>query len=1145
MDTQYKPKSAEISVAATAILCVAVTTLLVVMGTLAWWFWVMQHTTEWSAVQSLIIAGCIVWLALLSLLIMGFIASRLLIRDKLNIPLSRRGKSVQPAGEKAAIVSLKKHLRRRYNLMWRRKVKLLLITGDDSAIEQLVPGLAAQQWLEGQGTVLIYGGSLQAELIREKFFALRRLHSGRPLDGIVRVLMTGATYDQQTSDHDLRSLEKVSEWLRYSPPVWLWQLCHSDWGQAQRSEQAVGVSFSRRAQATEISQQLQRLLPGLCRQGICQLAENNRYDFLLRLGQQLKNDGVSQYVRQLTPWLYGSQPHIWLRGLMFSLATPAERGTEVSAGQEQPSSDFHPHPHRLGLSPVWQGIIDDCGRISGKPPLTGRRQVMAATVFTLVGIWTLGMLVSFVLNRHLIATVAQHVGELSAQPQVSDSQLSALYELRNDAGRLHTQITQGTPWYQRFGLNHHQPLLNAMLPWYTGAANRLIRDPAKQALEQHLSELVNTEPESVQRQQRVKLGYEQLKALLMMSSPDNADAAFFARTMLSVQPQRPGISTGLWQSLAPDLWAFYMSELPRQAQWKIQADSALIAQSRQLLLQQMGRRNAEATLYQSLLKSVRLNFADVSLEDMTAGTDARRLFTTDRTVPGMFTRQAWEGGVQQAIAKAASSRRDQIDWVLSDNRQSVSAELSPETLKARLTERYFTDFAASWLEFLNGLRWVPANTIADVTDQLTLMSDSRQSPLIALMNTVAWQGQSGQQAKRLSESLVDSAKQLVSRNDEMMIDQSAQGPQGPLDETFGPLLSLMGRNTAVAVMSADSSLSLQTYLTRITQVRLRLQQVAAAADPRQMMQTLAQTVFRGNSVDLTDTRQYGSLIAASLGEEWSGFGGTVFIQPLTQAWETVLQPSAASLNNKWKRSVVANWQSAFDGRFPFTASNSEVSLPMLAEFIRKDSGRIERFLSTELGGVLQKEGSQWVVDNVNSQGLTFNPAFLRAINQLSQLSDILFTDGSQGISFELQPRAVGGVTETQLVIDGQTLRYYNQLAEWQSFRWPGESYKPGTMLTWTTTRTGTRLFGDYNGSWGFIRWLEQGKRQQIDRSQWMMSFTAADGSTLQWVLRTQLGNGPLALLGLRDFRLPDAIFSVDLQPPEPVSNNQNLDIDES
>ncbi|MBD8165681.1 type VI secretion protein VasK, partial [Erwinia persicina] len=123
------------------------------------------------------------------------------------------------------------------------------------------------------------------------------------------------------------------------------------------------------------------------------------------------------------------------------------------------------------------------------------------------------------------------------------------------------------------------------------------------------------------------------------------------------------------------------------------------------------------------------------------------------------------------------------------------------------------------------------------------------------------------------------------------------------------------------------------------------------------------------SVDLTDTQQYGSLMSASLGEEWSGFGNTMFVQPLTQAWETVLQPSAASLNDKWSRSVTTNWHTAFDGRFPFAAGKSDASLPMLAEFIRKDSGRIERFLTTELSGVLHKEGSQWVPDKVNSQGL--------------------------------------------------------------------------------------------------------------------------------------------------------------------------------
>ncbi len=35
--------------------------------------------------------------------------------------------------------ALSKHLKRRYTLLWQRKVQLLLVTGDEAAIEQLVP----------------------------------------------------------------------------------------------------------------------------------------------------------------------------------------------------------------------------------------------------------------------------------------------------------------------------------------------------------------------------------------------------------------------------------------------------------------------------------------------------------------------------------------------------------------------------------------------------------------------------------------------------------------------------------------------------------------------------------------------------------------------------------------------------------------------------------------------------------------------------------------------------------------------------------------------------------------------------------------------------------------------------------------------
>lgn len=64
----------------------------------------------------------------------------------------------------------------------------------------------------------------------------------------------------------------------------------------------------------------------------------------------------------------------------------------------------------------------------------------------------------------------------------------------------------------------------------------------------------------------------------------------------------------------------------------------------------------------------------------------------------MFTRQAWEGGVREAIDKAVATVRDEIDWVLSDSRQTVSGDVS-EALKQRLTDRYFTDFAGAWLGF--------------------------------------------------------------------------------------------------------------------------------------------------------------------------------------------------------------------------------------------------------------------------------------------------------------------------------------------------------------------------------------------------------------------------------------------------------------
>lgn len=59
MDNVNKP--AALSVAATATVCIAVVTLLVLLGGLAWWLWGTERATEWEALRPLIAACFIVW----------------------------------------------------------------------------------------------------------------------------------------------------------------------------------------------------------------------------------------------------------------------------------------------------------------------------------------------------------------------------------------------------------------------------------------------------------------------------------------------------------------------------------------------------------------------------------------------------------------------------------------------------------------------------------------------------------------------------------------------------------------------------------------------------------------------------------------------------------------------------------------------------------------------------------------------------------------------------------------------------------------------------------------------------------------------------------------------------------------------------
>lgn len=1021
----------------------------------------------------------------------------------------------------AWIRELRQNLRTRYGFFWPRKVRILLLSGSATDVEQLTPGLTSQYWQEDSGTVLLWGGDLGAQADSAWLSALRKLR-GRPLDGVVWVtsaLAQCTTLGQKESKTTLTAdlMDSVAqvfasryELLGWRLPLYVWSL-HADDG-ADRITQSVGCLLPAGCQPDELSTQLAGLLPSLIEQGTQQISSNTQHPFLLQLADQLARqpDSVaSPLATLLNP--YRPSP---LAGVIFS---PASVNAKRSV------------KHHWGKDNRWDVLIDSLPSLptglAAKKLGFAWRKTLGMALAGIMVLWGAGMVMSFLINRDTISASESQVKLAANVQQPLPARLQAQLDLQHTLDRLQYRQQQGTPWYSRFGLSQNDSLLAVLWPHYRASATPLLRDAAARHLEEQLSMMAQLPPDSPLRDTLLKPAYDQLKLYLMLARPEKMDAAWFSKTLLSNWPQHKGVPDSTWQGSGPALLDFYARNLSLHPAWRLNLDDSLVNQVRTRLISQMGARNSESSLYQKMLVQVANQYADLRLSDMTGDTDAERIFTTDAIVPGMFTRKAWEDAVKPAIEKVVSERREEMDWVLSDSKNTVLQQNSPEALQARLKERYFADFSTSWLDFLNSLHWQQAQTLSDSIDQLTLMADVRQSPLVALMNTLSVQGKTGQTGEALSDSLVKSAKNLLNRDEQPAIDQQA-GAQGPLDATFGPVLALMEGKSGG---QGNTNLSLQTFLTRVTQVRLKLQQVVNAADPQAMTQTLAQTVFQGKAVDLTETRDYGSLVAASLGQEWSGFGQTVFVQPMEQAWQQVLTPAAQSLNAQWQASIVDDWNNTFGGRYPLKDTSSEVSLPLLARYLNSDSGRIARFLQTRLNGVLHKEGSHWVPDSINAQGLTFNPAFLKAVDQLSYLSDVVFANGEAGIRFELRPGTAKDVMQTDLVIDSQKLSYYNQLPVWKRFTWPHDTEAPGASLSWISTQAGTRQFADLPGAWGWIRLLDKAQvtPYQGVNSSFNLTWKAPDGRPLNYTLRTEAGEGPLALLKLRNFVLPTQIFSVD------------------
>ncbi|WP_321574390.1 ImcF-related family protein [Burkholderia sp. BE17] len=744
-------------------------------------------------------------------------------------------------------------------------------------------------------------------------------------------------------------------------------------------------------------------------------------------------------------------------GLMFAPLFKERDLAQPHADTERADvSRFNPQ-HRT----VWQTVADHSRKVHGRRVGFSLSTTAAWMATAVIGCWIAGTMLSGFVNRATIGSAADTVATLKGTDDPTRL-LQTLVNLDRQIDTFEIHRRAGAPLTTRFGLNRDHALLDTLWPHYADAANRILVRPIRRQLEARLHQLASLSDAEIASggDAQVQAAYDTLKTYLMLAKPERAVAAFLTpqlvATSMPARPVNSSLSPGRWEDLRRQAITFFTNHLGPGAKSPAAAlaivpDSTLIAATRQTVIGVRGIQNSRDAVYQQILDEATPKYPPVSLATLlgdaasqagAGGATSRGLFNTTMTIPGVFTRSAWDERIAKAIDEADEQHDVASDWVLSDTK---AAGQSSSTLKDELRQRYFDDYARAWALFLNSVRWQPAPTLSATADQLTLLGDPQRSPLVALMNAIVYQAGTGANMQSLSDTLISKAQQLVGA-DEKDPSKHVKPQLAPLAAAFGPILRLTGSDlvsgtpangkTAAAQMAATGDLSLARYLERITAMRLKTSQIVSSADP-------------------------------------------------------------------------------------------DASLPEMARFMRPDGGVITQFVTTQLAGVIERQGDRWVpAQGTDSGALTIDPGFLIGLNKLTRISTVLFPSGDARVRYELQAVPTPGVTDMRFVLSGRELHYFNQKQEWTPFEWPGQSLENLSHIEWQTEQGGLRTALDSQGRFGLVRLFERAKVTQQDNARYLLTWMpdTSQGIPLKVQLRSEAGAGPLDVLQLRNFVLPARIF---------------------
>ena len=687
--------------------------------------------------------------------------------------------------------------------------------------------------------------------------------------------------------------------------------------------------------------------------------------------------------------------------------------------------------------------------------------------------------------------------------------------------------------------------------------------------------------------QSVEDAYNALKSYLMLADRSHMEAGHLTDQMTRfwrgwLEANRGAMPRERMIRSAERMIGFTLANLQDPAFPVLANNLTLVDQTRESLKRVVRGMAARERVYADVKARASTRFPQMTVARIVGDLD-REVIAGSYAIPGTFTREAWDGYIQEAFKEAATKELQSADWVLKvAARDDLTLEGSPEQIRKALTELYKSEYVKEWQRFMQGISVADFNNFETAVVRMNRLGDPAQSPIKKVMQTLfdqtSWDNPSllNERLGTAQRGIMDWFKQAILRQAPSRVDVNlniggpkAEIPMGPIGREFAVLSRLM--------MSRDNSpTQMAGYLDTLSKLRTKYNQVKTQGDPGPAARQLMAATLASSGSELADALKYvDEQMLVGMTDTARSTLRPLLVRPLMQAFTVIVAPTETEVNRVWVAQVQEPFQRSLAAKYPFDpASKIEAGPAEIAKVFGPD-GTVAKFTNETLTPLVVRRGDTLTPRTWADIGVRLRPEFVAGfagwIAPLEGGAAAAPGGGGNGggggaggagggggnatapgasqTVFQVLPQGAPGLSEYTVEIDGQKLRYRNTTATWEQFVWPNPSATPGARITAITFDGRVVDILNEPGRFALTKMLEAAKRKLLGDNLYELSWAnGASVVTVQLRVVSQPGApaaagggggggggsggggssaAPVGVAGLRGVRLPALVVGAE------------------